>query len=121
MSIPAEAAFAVQLKLLRLEKGLSQTQLAERAELSSSYIVRLEGATRFPTRTVVARISQALRLTQREKEDLLAAAGFVSPTALAQQPQVLREWEALLARPNLDPERRARLLNMLEDLYKIAS
>ena len=52
--------FGDELKKARLEKGLSQEQLAFEAELDRTYISHLENNHKSPTLDVVFRIADAL-------------------------------------------------------------
>jgi transcriptional regulator with XRE-family HTH domain len=72
---PAEAAFAKALaraiRVLRTELGMSRKELAERADLSYSYLSELENAAKQPSSRALRAIAQALGL---EANELLAAA-----------------------------------------------
>jgi transcriptional regulator with XRE-family HTH domain len=72
---PAEAAFAKALaraiRVLRAELGMSRKQLAERADLSYSYLSELENAAKQPSSRALRAVAQALGL---EANELLAAA-----------------------------------------------
>jgi transcriptional regulator with XRE-family HTH domain len=72
---PAEAAFAKALaraiRVLRTELGMSRKELAERADLSYSYLSELENAAKQPSSRALRAVAQALGL---EANELLAAA-----------------------------------------------
>jgi predicted ATPase/DNA-binding XRE family transcriptional regulator len=70
----AGARFAVTLRRLRSEAGLSQEELAERAGLSVRGLRYLERGVRHPYRRTVERISEALALEGVPSAALLAAA-----------------------------------------------
>ena len=58
--------FAKTLLKFRKNKGLSQEQLAELADLHRTYVSGLERAQRNPTLTTLARIAQALSVKTSE-------------------------------------------------------
>lgn len=66
------------MRALREARRMSQSQLANRAELDHSYISRLERGTRTPTREAIHLIADALDLplTDSNRDRMLAAAGF---------------------------------------------
>src|SRR3954453_23618842 len=66
--------FGQLLKSLRERRGVSQSKLAERAEFDHSYVSRLEGGARMPTRDAVDRLGDAMDLSEGERDMLLAAA-----------------------------------------------
>ena len=55
---------------------ISQSKLAELAGFDHSYVSRLETGARNPTREAVEFLADALNLDQRERAELLVAAGF---------------------------------------------
>jgi len=65
------------LKSLREKRDVSQSKLAERAGFDHSYISRLEGGRRMPTRDAVHRLGEAMDLLQPQLDSLLAAAGYL--------------------------------------------
>jgi predicted ATPase/DNA-binding XRE family transcriptional regulator len=68
-------AFGALLKTLRVQAGLSQEQLAERAGVSASAIGALEqGVRRAPYRHTVAMLSDALGCSEHDRADLDRAA-----------------------------------------------
>lgn len=60
------AAFAQTLRSKRLAAGLTQEQLAERADVSTRFISFLETQRRQPTLTAIAALSNGLGLTLAE-------------------------------------------------------
>jgi DNA-binding XRE family transcriptional regulator len=62
-------AFAIQLKKIRLEKGLSQNQLAFEAGLSLSQVARIETARINPTLSTVIILARTLDITLPELFD----------------------------------------------------
>jgi transcriptional regulator with XRE-family HTH domain len=70
-------AFSQLLKQFRGENRVSQSRLAEMAGFDHSYVSRLESGNRLPTREAVVKLAEALRVSAREKDSLLAAAGFM--------------------------------------------
>ena len=61
--------FGRRLRELRKERGLTQEELAESADLSGNYISDLELGRKVPSLTILVRLSQALNATP---SDLLA-------------------------------------------------
>lgn len=68
--------FAQLLKRQRLAAGLTQTELADRAGISSAAVTSLErGVSRTPHQDTVTRLANALHLTGRDRARFEAAAG----------------------------------------------
>jgi predicted ATPase/DNA-binding XRE family transcriptional regulator len=77
------STFASVLRRYRLDAGLSQEDLAERARLSSVSISALErGTRRAPYRATVAALAQALALTAFDRTRLEVAAARSGPTRI---------------------------------------
>ena len=57
---PIVGVFAARLREVRLSRGLTQADLANRAVVTPTYIAKLEGATVAPGIDLVARLSKAL-------------------------------------------------------------
>lgn len=57
--------FGKRLRELRLERGLSQATLAERAEVTPEYVSRIERGQVGPSMDVIGRLAQALSLDPR--------------------------------------------------------
>lgn len=55
-------ALGVELKVCRLERGLTQEDLAARADLDRPYITLIEAARKQPTLSVLYRLAAALEL-----------------------------------------------------------
>ena len=69
------ATFGEQLRLFRLRAGLSQTALAERANLSPAAVTALErGARGSPYPQTLGALAEALRLSAEERGLLAVAA-----------------------------------------------
>lgn len=58
--------FGRKLQELRVERGMSQTELATRASCTTNYISRLEGGGAAPGIDLVARLAKALGVTIAE-------------------------------------------------------
>jgi transcriptional regulator with XRE-family HTH domain len=77
---PIVRRFAVRLRERRAAAGLTQSELAERAELSTNYVNRLEAAGAAPGIDTLERLADALKTTAhdllpaREPPDRMAAA-----------------------------------------------
>ena len=76
-------AFGALLKHYRTVAGLTQEELADRAEMSARGIMYLERGARSPHRDTLRRLGQALGLAPQEQEALLAAAAPRGAPALA--------------------------------------
>ena len=70
------SAFGECLAAQRHARGLSQAKLAEAAGIERSYVSRLEGGSRAPSRAMVLALAGALNATPEERDSLLAAAGY---------------------------------------------
>jgi transcriptional regulator with XRE-family HTH domain len=55
-----------RLKKLREAKGMSQAALAEKAELSRGYLIRLEAGRQDPTLGTLERLAEALDMPLRK-------------------------------------------------------
>lgn len=66
--------FALALKRLRTDAGISQSELSRRTFTVPSYIARLEQGARQPSREMVDRIITALNLENGDRLTLLTAA-----------------------------------------------
>lgn len=76
--LPTGSAFGACLRRLRLARGrVSQSNLAVRADFDHSYVSRLESGARMPTKEAVDRLADALALSDGERDELLASAGFL--------------------------------------------
>ena len=73
-----DVGFAVLLEHLRKERGWSKAELAKRADFDPSSITRLEQGARSPERETVLQLADAMALPMRQRDHLLAAAGFRS-------------------------------------------
>lgn len=86
--------FAARLKEVRLARGLSQAELGRRANVTASYIWRLETAGASPGIDLVARLAQALGTTSH---DLLPAGPPIDTTTVLGE-QTRKHLEALLGK-----------------------
>jgi len=114
--------FGQLLKALRERRGVSQSKLAERAEFDHSYVSRLEGGARMPTRDAVDRLGGALGLGESERDALLAAAGFLprDVTNLLSSEPVLGEVLDLLKNEGVPSEYRENMRQVLHLLAQQA-
>lgn len=71
-------AFPAMLQQLRESRGLSKADLAKRTGLDPSTITRFEQGARQPERDTVLQLADAMVLPMRERDLLLATAGFRS-------------------------------------------
>ena len=97
--------FGQRLKWLREQRRLSQSKLAEKACFDHSFLSRLESGNRVPSRDAVNRLADALNATERERDELLDAAGFraTDPAAFALTDPTLRELARVLSDTTLPP------------------
>lgn len=71
-----DAAFGAQLRAWRFARHLSQEELAARAEVSARHLSFVENGRSQPSRELVMALAAALDVPLRERNTLLAAAGF---------------------------------------------
>ena len=71
-----EKGFATRLRGWRARRGLSQLELAFRADVSQRHVSFLELGRARPSRDMVARLADALSIPLRQHNELLLAAGF---------------------------------------------
>jgi transcriptional regulator with XRE-family HTH domain len=98
--------FAARLKEVRLARGLSQAELGRRANVTASYIWRLESAGASPGIDLVARLAEALGTTSH---DLLPASQPADSMPQLRD-QVRKNVESLLYKADRD------MLLMLDQL-----
>ena len=90
---PIVGVFAARLREVRLSRGLTQADLANRAFVTPTYIAKLEGARVAPGIDLVARLAKALGTTI---SDLLPEADPSDPLPLLQE-QALKLAETMKA------------------------
>lgn len=73
-------AFGSELRRRRLQRGLSQMELANRSGTTQRHLSHLERDLAQPGRSLVLRLATSLDLPPRERDDLLLAAGL-APSA----------------------------------------
>jgi len=98
----SEASFASKLRWWRQQRGLSQLELAGRAEISQRHLSFLERGRAQPSREMVMRLAAALDVPLRQQNALMLAAGFAPlwrETALAapELAHVMRALDYMLA------------------------
>lgn len=112
----AAQPFSELLKLYRDSSRVSQSRLAEIAGFDHSYVSRLESGNRTPTREAVAKLAAALDLEPEQRDNLLAAAGYMPQrveSLLAGEP-VLSQVLQLLQRHDIPEAVRGNVRQMLE-------
>ena len=72
----SQQSFAARLQWWRKHRGLSQLDLAGRAEISQRHLSFLELGRASPSRPMVLRLAEALDIPLRQHNALLLAAGF---------------------------------------------
>lgn len=75
-SLVAKADFGALLRHWRFRRGLSQLALALQAEVSARHLSWLETGKAQPSRAMVLRLAEHLTVPPRERNALLAAAGY---------------------------------------------
>ena len=75
-TMSSRQGFAVKLRWWREHRGLSQLELAARADISQRHLSFLELGRASPSREMVARLAGALDIPLRQHNALLVAAGF---------------------------------------------
>jgi transcriptional regulator with XRE-family HTH domain len=93
-----ENQFGRQLKLWRKRLKLSQQALSLEADISTKHLSQLETGKSHPSRKMVEKICQCLRLSAVDAGLLLAAAGFESESVVDEQAEEIREALALMLR-----------------------
>jgi transcriptional regulator with XRE-family HTH domain len=77
-SARSDVAFGVQLRAWRQTRHLSQEELAARAGVSARHLSFVENGRAQPSRELVLALAGALEVPLRERNTLLAAAGFAA-------------------------------------------
>ncbi|WP_153415454.1 MmyB family transcriptional regulator [Nocardia macrotermitis] len=75
-AVPAAVAFGRELRRWRGRRRWSQLDLAIRADTTQRHLSFLEQGRSQPGRAMVVRLAESLRLSLRERNDLLVAAGY---------------------------------------------
>ena len=101
-------AFAATLKVYRQRAGLSQSKLAEAADLDHSYASRLESGAREPSRDCANRLADALGLEDAERTHFLAVAGYTNGPPPPYDPEI-EAANRLLTDPAIPEARKAWL------------
>jgi len=79
MPVMTSPSFGDQLRSWRRLRRWSQQSLADRAGLSSRHLSFLETGRSAPSREMVLRLADRLGVPLRERNPMLAAAGFAPP------------------------------------------
>ncbi len=96
-----DLGFAQLLKQYRETARISQSRLAESSGFDHSYVSRLESGHRMPTRDAVVKFAEALGLSPSDRDNLLAAAGFMPQrveSLLAEEPILTEVFRLLQSR-----------------------
>jgi transcriptional regulator with XRE-family HTH domain len=107
----AQDTFGRVLRRIRESKKLTQREVARAIKMDFAYFSRLESDAlkSLPTRTTIEKIADAMKCTESEKAELLAAAGRVSEE-MQQRPELRRLFRTAAQLPS----------SALEDLVKQA-
>jgi transcriptional regulator with XRE-family HTH domain len=106
-----QETFGMVLRRIRLAKGLTQRIVARAIGMDFAYFSRLESDAlkSLATRATIEKIAEAMKCTEAERAELLAAAGRVSEE-MQQRPQLRRLFRTAAQLPS----------SALEDLVKQA-
>jgi transcriptional regulator with XRE-family HTH domain len=77
------SSFGHLLKNFRLERGLTQKEVADGVGVNGSYIARLERDERRPSRRVVLELARTMKLSSEDSDRLLASAQHLPEGDLA--------------------------------------
>ena len=120
-------SFSELLRHHRLERGLTQSELASTAGLSTSYVTLMETGRRDnPSWSTVSAVVAALGLPKRETEALYQAAGYPPASGTSPRPAVpthpvLSTLEKYLSLPSNSPESLDVLRRAIDELLARAS
>lgn len=97
--------------------GITQTELAQRADLSQSYVSGMVRVGVIPTREVVLKIADGLELDYKDRAKLLKSAGYADETNLDEESEALPQPLVSLVRDadGLNPNRIETLRWLLQD------
>jgi transcriptional regulator with XRE-family HTH domain len=113
--IPSNKAGGRLLASLRQQSGLTQGELAERAQVSRSMVAQLETGERRPSRKMLIMIGAALDLPSEDEHQLLAAYRFL-PLGQTQDQIVA----LLRADKNLTDDQAQRIASIVREAYQRA-
>jgi len=75
--------FGQRLKELRIARGITQTELAQKAGISFTYVSKLEtGAMSPPRQNIILAFAQALQINEADTDKLFGLAGKIPPELL---------------------------------------
>src|ERR1700735_1255062 len=90
MEVAGRPHFGALLRQFRLDAGMTQQELAERAKLSVEAVSTLErGARTRPYRETVALLGRALRLSPEQESLLTGAIGVAHPSLQRERSEAL--------------------------------
>lgn len=99
----------------RLKAGLTQVELAKKAQKSRSMIAQLEIGERNPSRKLLHSLATAMSLSEDEYQQLLLAFEFKPSGPTPEQITAF-----LRADKNLDPEQADRIAALVKEAYEKA-
>ncbi len=100
------------LASLRQKAGLTQTELASRAQLSRSMVAQLEIGERRPSRKLLRSICDAMSITPEDEQQLLLSYEF---TPSGETPEQIAAY--LRADKNLSQEQAERIMDLVRAAY----
>lgn len=100
-----QETFGTVLRRIRQSKDMTQREVARAINMDFSYFSRLETDhfKSLPTRETIAKIADAMRCTEVEKADLLAAAGRVA-VEMQERPELRRLFRTATQLPSAELE-----------------
>lgn len=103
------------LASLRQKAGLTQKELAEKAEISRSMVAQLEIGERRPSQKLIRELCRAMGASVEDEHQLLLAYDFSPSGETPEQIKAL-----LRADKNLNPDQVDRIANLVREAYEKA-
>jgi transcriptional regulator with XRE-family HTH domain len=111
--VPPTFAFGERLARLRVERGLTQTQLAELIESSQRAISRYETIAELPPAAVLVKLAKALDVTSDELLGLRPPKKVPAPKQDPETKRLWRKFQQIRSLPEKDQRAVIRLINSL--------
>ncbi len=115
--------FGEKLQQHRKEKGLTQTQLAERVGISKNTVINYENGKTYPTdRSIYGRLAEVLGVDpdylHNENDDFLSAVGErYGQRSARQAEELIRDFGALFAGGDLSEGDKDAVMKAIQDIY----
>jgi transcriptional regulator with XRE-family HTH domain len=111
--VPPSHPFGKRLMELRVQRGLTQVQLAELIESSQRCISRYETVAELPPAQVIVELAKALKVTTDELFGLKPPKAVPQPKQDPETKRLWRRFQQLLTLPERDQRAVIRLINSL--------